>query len=30
MHYPRGSNASLDEGHCHLLFYVALFLIHSG
>jgi hypothetical protein len=30
VHYPRGNNASLDEGHCHLIFYVALFLIHSG
>ena len=26
---PRGNNASLDEGHYHLTFYVALFLIHS-
>jgi hypothetical protein len=26
---PQGNNASLDEGHQHLTFYVALFLIHS-
>jgi hypothetical protein len=27
--YPKGDNASADEGHQHLTFYVALFLIHS-
>jgi hypothetical protein len=26
---PRGNNASSDEGHWYLTFYVALFLIHS-
>jgi hypothetical protein len=26
---PWGDNASADEGHCYLTFYVALFLIHS-
>jgi hypothetical protein len=28
-HYPQWNNASLDEEHLHLTFYVALFLIHS-
>ena len=27
--YPRGNNASKDEGFWYLTFYVALFLIHS-
>jgi hypothetical protein len=27
--YPRGNNASKDEGFWYLIFYVALFLIHS-
>jgi hypothetical protein len=26
---PQGNNASLDEEHYHLTFYVVLFLIHS-
>jgi hypothetical protein len=26
---PWGNNASADEGHQYLTFYVALFLIHS-
>jgi hypothetical protein len=26
---PQGNNASLDEEHYHLTFYVALFLIHN-
>jgi hypothetical protein len=26
---PCGDNASADEGHRYLTFYVALFLIHS-
>jgi hypothetical protein len=26
---PCGNNASVDEGHLYLTFYVALFLIHS-
>jgi hypothetical protein len=26
---PWGNNASADEGHYYLTFYVALFLIHS-
>jgi hypothetical protein len=27
--YPRGNNVSKDEGLLYLIFYVALFLIHS-
>jgi hypothetical protein len=27
--YPKGNNASKDEGLWYLTFYVALFLIHS-
>jgi hypothetical protein len=27
--YPKGNNASKDEGHYHLIFCVALFLTHS-
>jgi hypothetical protein len=27
--YPKGNNDQKDEGLCYLIFYVALFLIHS-
>jgi hypothetical protein len=27
--YPKGNNATKDEGHQHLILYVALFLTHS-
>jgi hypothetical protein len=27
--YPKGNNASKDEGHYHLMLCVALFLTHS-
>jgi hypothetical protein len=27
--YPKGNNASKDEGHLHLIFCFALFLTHS-
>jgi hypothetical protein len=27
--YPKGNNVSKDEGYLHLIFCVALFLIHS-